>query len=77
MCKAASNCPKVIQDWQQKRIQPTVCGWSGFTQIVCCETQVPVTTSAPVTTPRPTAVSIQPTKDPATLTKSERCKFMS
>lgn len=38
VCKLGSNCPKVIQDFKAHKIPPTVCGWTEFAQIVCCET---------------------------------------
>uniref|UniRef100_A0A336LYA5 CSON007921 protein n=1 Tax=Culicoides sonorensis TaxID=179676 RepID=A0A336LYA5_CULSO len=54
-CRFVANCPKVITDYRQNRITPTLCGWAGFQQIVCCPgtvaTTVKPTTKAPASVP--------------------------
>jgi len=58
VCRALPNCPKVLEDYRNQRINPTLCGWSGFTQVVCCPTVAlttkPTTTAPTTTTPKPT-----------------------
>lgn len=82
VCKVGLNCPKAIQDYRQRGITPTLCGWQGFTQVICCETNgatpnAASATTKPTTKPTaPTGTTKKPTKDPATLTKSERSKLM-
>lgn len=70
-----ANCPKVITDFRQHKITPTLCGWRGFQQIVCCPGATPVTTTT-TTTKKPT---IKPTTagsvNKTYTTKSGQSKF--
>ncbi|XP_063699975.1 serine protease snake-like [Culicoides brevitarsis] len=73
-CKAVANCPKVLQDYRNRGIQPTLCGWAGFTQIVCCPGAAPIpvtttTTTTTTTTQRPTTTKV-PTANRTYTTKS-------
>jgi len=46
-CKNIQHCSKVVLEYRQKGTQPTLCGWEGFSQIVCCPDTTPATTAAP------------------------------